>query len=241
MDKDEHERTLSMQTNAHWFRYGYKSRLGLTKATASWGTEDHPSPWFYKYIDDVRMNVVQNGKLARCFWQSDGDEPKRKLTPMFYYHGLACMRTAQSVTCRDMASHGLLVMSIDHFDGTANYSRKQRVPQEPNLYDEKYWSSMHDWQDRQIRIDQMETRKEECKSLIDALFEDKFPQTELGFEEGVELELDKLIVGGHSFGGMTAIAMSECDERVKATVTLDPWLWVIIEKIDNREYKVNTA
>ena len=48
-------------------------------------------------------------------------------------------------------------------------------------------------------------------------------------------------MGGHSFGGMTAIAMSECDERIKATVTLDPWLWIIIEKIDNREYKVNTA
>lgn len=87
----------------------------------------------------------------------------------------------------------------------------------------------------------MEVRKEECKDLIDTLFEDKFAQTELGFDQAVELELDKLIVGGHSFGGMTAIAMSECDERIKATVTLDPWLWIIIEKIDNREYKVNTA
>lgn len=58
MDKDEHRRSLTRQTNAFWFRYGYKSRLGLTKATASWGTEDHPSPWFYKYIDDVRMDVV---------------------------------------------------------------------------------------------------------------------------------------------------------------------------------------
>jgi pimeloyl-ACP methyl ester carboxylesterase len=87
----------------------------------------------------------------------------------------------------------------------------------------------------------MEIRKEECKTMIDTLFEEKFAQTELGFDDTVELELEKLIVGGHSFGGMTAIAVSECDERVKATVTLDPWLWIIMEKIDNREYKVNNA
>ena len=87
----------------------------------------------------------------------------------------------------------------------------------------------------------MEIRKEECKNLIDTLFEDKFAQNDLGFDATVELELEKLIVGGHSFGGMTAIAVSECDERVKATVTLDPWLWIVVEKIDSREYKVNTA
>jgi len=78
----------------------------------------------------------------------------------------------------------------------------------------------------------MEIRKEECKNLIDTIFEDKFAQIELGFDAAVELELEKLIVGGHSFGGMTAIAVSECDERVKATVTLDPWLWIVVEKID---------
>ena len=40
---------------------------------------------------------------------------------------------------------------------------------------------------------------------------------------------------------MTACAVSETEDRVKATFGLDPWLWVIVEKIDNREYKVNTA
>ena len=124
MDIEEHERTLNSKTNSYWFRYGYKSRLGLTKATSSWGTEDHPSPWFYKYLDDVRMNTVQNGKLSKVFSEATGDEPKKKLHPMVYCHGLACMRTAQSVSCKDFASHGFLVFSIDHYDGTANYTRK---------------------------------------------------------------------------------------------------------------------
>lgn len=53
------------------------------------------------------------------------------------------------------------------------------------------------------------------------------------------LELDKFVIGGHSFGGMTAIAVSEADERIKATVALDPWLWVVVDQIDKKEYKIN--
>lgn len=151
MDKEEHYNTLTSKTNSYWFRYGYKSRLGLTKATSSWGTEDHPSPWFYKYLDDVRMNTVQNGKLSLFFSEASGDEPIKKLTPMIYCHGLACMRTAQSISCKDFASHGFLVFSIDHYDGTANYTRKQILGTE--TVEEKYWTSMHDVKDKDLRIE----------------------------------------------------------------------------------------
>ena len=32
-------------------------------------------------------------------------------------------------------------------------------------------------------------------------------------------------MGGHSFGGMTAILVTKKDKRVKACITLDPWLY----------------
>jgi len=51
--------------------------------------------------------------------------------------------------------------------------------------------------------------------------------------------LDRFVIGGHSFGGMTAIAVSESDDRIKATIALDPWLWVVVDQIDNKEYKIN--
>jgi hypothetical protein len=35
---------------------------------------------------------------------------------------------------------------MDHFDGTANYSRQQHIG--TDRYDEKYWSSLHDVRDR---------------------------------------------------------------------------------------------
>jgi pimeloyl-ACP methyl ester carboxylesterase len=39
------------------------------------------------------------------------------------------------------------------------------------------------------------------------------------------LNLDKLILGGHSFGGMTAVYTAREDSRVKCIGTLDPWLF----------------
>ena len=38
---------------------------------------------------------------------------------------------------------------------------------------------------------------------------------------------------------MTACAVSETEDRVKATFGLDPWLWVVVEKIDKGEFKIN--
>ena len=55
---------------------------------------------------------------------------------------------------------------------------------------------------------------------------DNLLQGKIGFPQGVTLALDKLVLAGHSFGGMTAIATARLDKRVKACLTLDPWLFV---------------
>ena len=58
-----------------------------------------------------------------------------------------------------------------------------------------------------------------------------------GFPEGVTLYLDKLIMSGHSFGGMTAIETSLNEpERIKACLTLDPWLYCRFADILTHRY-----
>lgn len=112
----------------------------MVNATAAWGTDDKPNAWFYKYFDDVHMNTVQNGDLAEDF--ADGS---KYLVPIIYCHGLTCSRTAHSVSCRDLASHGHIVISIDFFDGTASYAVNKNG-------EEKFWSSNHDIYDRKLRL-----------------------------------------------------------------------------------------
>lgn len=170
------------------------------------------------------MDTVQDGILSKVFIE-------RELVPMIYCHGLTANRVTQSVTCRDFASHGFLIFSIDHFDGTAQYARKQNG-------EEKYWSSMHDVLDKKLRQDQLEIRIGECINLIDEICEDKFAQDTLGFLPEVKLGIDKISMGGHSFGGVTAIATSARDERIKATFGMDPWTWAINEDIDAGTFKL---
>jgi cephalosporin-C deacetylase-like acetyl esterase len=114
------------------------------------------------------------------------------------------------------------VFSIDHHDGTANYSVLKNGEQ-------KYWSSKHDPYDKELRKNQIDIRKGEVINFIDDLYSSSFVTTVLSFDNSVQIDLTKLVVGGHSFGGMTSIAVAHQDERVKAIFGLDPWLWVVVE------------
>jgi len=43
-----------------------------------------------------------------------------------------------------------------------------------------------------------------------------------GFLAG-RLDLASIAIGGHSYGGATAVAMAATDARIKAVIALDPW------------------
>lgn len=118
------------------------------------------------------------------------------LTPVIFLHGLCGSRTSQSGSCRDMASQGFIVFSIDHHDGSAYYSKRRDGNE--RIYDNIGFT------DAKIRRDQLVIREAEVIELIDDIYEEDF-MLRHGFGANTVLNLDKLILGGHSFGGMTAI------------------------------------
>ncbi len=91
---------------------------------------------------------------------------------------------------------------------------------------------------KDFRVAQLNIREKEVKELIDDLHKPDFLQDALGFSKDVRIDLSRLIVGGHSFGGMTALQVAKSDERVKAVLTLDPWLFARNEEIMNRQFQV---
>jgi pimeloyl-ACP methyl ester carboxylesterase len=56
-------------------------------------------------------------------------------------------------------------------------------------------------------------------------------QNNFDFGPNTSLAVDKLSIGGHSFGGMTALSMAEKDLRIKACFTFDPWLYARLNDI----------
>ena len=153
MDKTEYQNNIGKKNrNTSWFRYDSKSLQGLVNAATD--LRDFPakadSSWFYSFTMKIKMDTCQNGKLSLDFSprrrsratsctsicsgptreQYDDNYVlqgllKRDLVPVIFLHGLAGSRTSQSGSCRDLASHGYIVFSLDHFDGSAYYAEKK--------------------------------------------------------------------------------------------------------------------
>lgn len=84
----------------------------------------------------------------------------------------------------------------------------------------------------EFRKGQLDIRVKEMRALIQELSDEVTREAilrgKLRFPEGVTLDMDKLTMCGHSFGGMTCIETSHQEpERVKACMTLDPWLYTM--------------
>ena len=52
------------------------------------------------------------------------------------------------------------------------------------------------------------------------------------------MDTGRLVVGGHSFGGLTALSVADRDPRVKAVFTFDPWVWAKNDDINRNNMLV---
>ena len=163
------------------------------------------------------MEVVYNGEIYTDFYE-------KPIIPIIYCHGLSANRTFQSSTCKDFASHGYIVFTMDHRDKSSSYIKDQDGK-------ENYFNNENQVEDLQFRREQILIREKETLELINEMFTPDFLQKALNFPKQVKLNLDKLIAGGHSFGGMTGIAAARSDDRIKAVVTLDPWLFAYHKEV----------
>ena len=55
--------------------------------------------------------------------------------------------------------------------------------------------------------------------------------------QDVQLDLNKLIMAGHSMGGAAAVRTAEADQRVKCLLTLDAWTWPVSREIGSDSYE----
>jgi dipeptidyl aminopeptidase/acylaminoacyl peptidase len=67
--------------------------------------------------------------------------------------------------------------------------------------------------DQEGRRAQLKIRESEAATLVDEIVQDKGKALlkRLGFSEQVEIDTSRLIITGHSFGGITAINLAKSD------------------------------
>jgi hypothetical protein len=126
---------------------------------------------------------------------------------------------------KDYASHGYLVVALDHHDGSC-------------IYAEAVGYKKRDFYDKEFRTSQCEQRSDEILDLFEEVAD--LPATVLE-EPEAEVNMSELILGGHSFGGITQLltATRLTKAQLKAVWVFDPWMFPLHEDFSSGKLRIS--
>lgn len=165
------------------------------------------SSLFVKHIDLTRTNSYKEL------------HPNPTVAPfpvVIISHGITGMRHLHTSLAENLASHGYFVLSVDH-----SYDANLTVFPDGRVAD--YRSDITGHPDSvSIRAQQIQTRAADISFIIDQL--EKIQSGKIKHPLNGYLNLEKIGVTGHSFGGGTSTLASYQDNRIKATSAMDSWM-----------------
>ena len=156
-------------------------------------------------IKDVQSNSYLNADF------------KYRGTPypvIIFSHGLGGMRMQNTIQMETLASEGYIAIAIDHaYDANITLFddgsiAEYRSGAEGELTVEEFWS---------LRIPQVNTRSADVSYVLDHI--ELLKKKKQSFWQFINLS--RIGIMGHSFGGTTAIVASSKDKRLDACIILD--------------------
>ena len=87
----------------------------MIKGLIKFGADIVPATPFY-YLQSVKQRVMVDAPLVKL---PDSDKHEGKFIPVIFSHGVGNTMSWFSTICKDFASQGFIVFSIEHNDGTA--------------------------------------------------------------------------------------------------------------------------
>ena len=154
---------------------------------------------------------------SNSYLDAEIDNNDRIYPLIIFSHGLGGMRMQNTIQMEALASEGYIALAIDHaydanitlFDdgGAADY----RSGAEGELNAQEFWA---------LRIPQINTRAEDVSFVLNHI--GNLQEEKDSFWQSIDL--DRIGIMGHSFGGATSIVASSKDKRLNACINLDGWM-----------------
>lgn len=135
---------------------------------------------------------------------------------VLFSHGAGTTAEVQTSQCEDMASHGYIVVAIDHTYASAATVFPDRI------VTHKEATTDFNTADPAEIITQIMT--DDAEFVIDSLYEMNRGKIDTIFKE--RLNLDKIGAIGHSVGGAVAYNLAINESRIKAAVNLDGVVYI---------------
>ena len=146
----------------------------------------------------LRTHAILNAEIS---------DAKQKYPVVIFSHGNGAIRSVYTNFMEELASHGYVVVSLDHPYGAAVVAFSDgRVIIQPN-----------DWNTLQPFADRVSTWAADQRFALDQIEKLAAP----GSVFTGHLDLDHIGVMGHSLGGISAAKTCSMDQRFKACVNLD--------------------
>ncbi|XP_053737385.1 platelet-activating factor acetylhydrolase [Synchiropus splendidus] len=164
-----------------------------------------------------------------------------KYPVVIFSHGLGAFRTLYSTICVELASQGFIVASVEHRDSSASATyycheatqSETMVLKSNALQEWMYYRALQQGEKEfPLRNQQVKLRAKECVDALETLAEiNSGKQVTNDLQTHFDwttlensMDLSKVSVMGHSFGGATVIQALSQDDKFKCGVALDTWM-----------------
>tara|TARA_B100000131_G_C18074249_1_gene595744 strand:- start:241 stop:1392 length:1152 start_codon:yes stop_codon:yes gene_type:complete len=149
---------------------------------------------------------------------------------ILFSHGLGGMRTQNTIQAEALASRGYIVIATDHMYD----SNIVLYPDGMIATNISHTDSLSENQWYEIRGKQLDFRTGDISFLIDRV--EDINKGIINTSLKGKINLNKIGIFGHSYGGATSILSSIIDNRIDACLTLDAWFVPLKENILKQKY-----
>ena len=186
-------------------------------------------PFLLSHLQYVQSNAYKDTRVAKA---------QNKYPVLLFSHGLTGFRNQNTFQVEELASHGYIVVGIDHpYDAAAIVYPDQSVISlklESLSGFDSYMAKSKVWlEDSQFVLDYLTASSELSNSpnLSNQSQHDGSHQAATGTTSNelkwltTHMDMSQIGALGHSFGGATAVQLLMTDSRIKAAVNMDGVLY----------------